>query len=58
MSKWTTLKRKGYVPQVLFGFERVHVRAGESATVWLYPSLLDFSQVDGRGRPMISYDIC
>lgn len=42
---------KGGVPlQSLFGFERVHVKAGGSATVYLYPQLLDFTQVDGTGR--------
>ena len=29
--------------QTLFGFERVHVKAGESVTVNLYPSLADFT---------------
>ena len=29
--------------QTLFGFERVHVKAGESVTVNLYPSLTDFA---------------
>lgn len=34
----------------LFGFERVHVKAGETVSVFLYPSLLDFAQagVDGN----------
>ena len=29
--------------QSLFGFERVHVKAGQTVTVWLYPSLTDFA---------------
>ena len=34
----------GGVPlQTLFGFERVHVRAGETVDVTLYPTLLDFT---------------
>jgi uncharacterized repeat protein (TIGR01451 family) len=41
----------GGVPlQTLFGFERVHVKAGESKTVYLYPSLSDFTQVDADGK--------
>ena len=34
----------------LFGFERVHVKVGETATVFLYPSLADFAAVDAEGR--------
>lgn len=35
--------------QTLFGFERVHVKAGESVNVNLYPSLTDFTytRMDG-----------
>merc|ERR1711920_118880 len=35
--------------QTLFGFERVHVKAGQSVTVNIYPSLTDFTNtmVDG-----------
>ena len=36
--------------QVLFGFERVHLAVGASATVSLYPSLADFTQVGGSGE--------
>lgn len=38
--------------QSLFGFERVHVAAGSSADVWLYPTLADFSHTarDGSQR--------
>eukprot|EP00966_Prymnesium_polylepis_P215860 4997741-Prymnesium_polylepis.1 len=40
--------------QSLFGFERVHVPAGKTVTVWLYPSLLDFARVheDGNRSPL------
>jgi len=33
----------------LFGFERVHVKAGETVQVSLYPSLMDFTHVDLEG---------
>lgn len=36
--------------QQLYGFERVHVRAGQTVTVPLYPSLADFSQVNAEGE--------
>lgn len=38
--------------QTLFGFERVHVKAGETVSVYIYPSLVDFTQVgpDGARR--------
>jgi len=35
--------------QSLFGFERIHVKAGETVQVYLYPDLTDFSQVDESG---------
>ena len=35
--------------QILFGFERVHVKAGQTVTVSLYPSLSDFTQADVDG---------
>ena len=40
--------------QTLFGFERVHVKAGESVTVWLYPALTDFAiaDLDGHRAPL------
>ena len=40
--------------QTLFGFERVHVPAGKSATVFLYPSLADLAhtQLDGTKRAL------
>jgi len=34
----------------LFGFERVHVKAGATVTVWLYPALTDFAPVDAAGK--------
>jgi xylan 1,4-beta-xylosidase len=41
---------EGGVPlQQLFGFEKVHVNAGETVAVDLYPSLADFTQVDTHG---------
>jgi hypothetical protein len=33
----------------LFGFERVHVKAGETVRVDLYPALTDFTQVNTQG---------
>jgi len=42
---------QGGVPlQTLFGFDRVHVKAGQTVTVWLLPSLNDFTQVRPDGR--------
>ena len=40
--------------QTLFGFERVHVKAGETVTVNLYPSLVDFTYttLDGTKVPI------
>ena len=35
--------------QTLFGFERIHVKAGHTVSVWLYPSLLDFTGVNEAG---------
>jgi hypothetical protein len=40
----------GGVPlQTLFGFERVHVKAGQTVSVYLYPSVSDFTQVGSDG---------
>jgi hypothetical protein len=36
--------------QTLFGFERVHVKAGQTVSVSLFPSLLDFTQADSEGK--------
>eukprot|EP01043_Picozoa_sp_COSAG02_P073507 COSAG02_NODE_14323_length_1284_cov_1.564557_1_plen_322_part_00 len=36
--------------QTLFGFERVHVKAGHTVSVSLFPSLLDFTQADRYGN--------
>jgi hypothetical protein len=42
---------QGGVPlQTLFGFDRVHVKAGQTVTVWLFPNLNDFTQVHVDGR--------
>jgi|EP01043_Picozoa_sp_COSAG02_P028769 hypothetical protein len=38
----------------LFAFERVHVPAGETATVQLYPELTDFALVDGSGAKALT----
>jgi len=34
----------------LFGFERVHVPRGKTVSVFLYPSLGDFTLVDEKGQ--------
>jgi hypothetical protein len=41
--------KDGVPLQTLFGFERVHVKAGETVTVDIYPALTDFAntQLDG-----------
>ena len=36
--------------KILFGFQRVHLKAGETETVWLYPSLKDFARVNLKGE--------
>jgi hypothetical protein len=36
--------------KVLFGFERVHVKAGQSVTVYLYPALTDFAFANAAGE--------
>ena len=40
--------------KTLFGFERVHVRAGETVSIVLYPKLLDFAatETDGSRVPL------
>lgn len=45
---------RGVPLRTLFGFERVHVKAGESVTVWLYPALTDFAiaDLDGHRAPL------
>ena len=41
----------GGVPlKQLFGFERVHVKAGQTVSVFLYPTVGTFTQVDADGR--------
>merc|ERR1712006_78620 len=34
----------------LFGFERVHVKAGETVSVFLYPALTEFAAVSPSGE--------
>ena len=41
--------QNGVPLKTLFGFERVHVRAGETVSVFLYPSLTDFARADADG---------
>merc|ERR1711967_204358 len=36
--------------KVLFGFERVHVKAGETVSVFLYPALTDFARASDDGK--------
>ena len=36
--------------QTLFGFERVHVPAGETVSVWLYPALTEFAHAAPSGE--------
>ena len=38
------------VPQTLFGFERVHVKAGQTVTVSLAAGLSDFATVGADGQ--------
>jgi hypothetical protein len=42
--------QNGVPLKVLFGFERVHVKAGETVNVFLYPSLTDFAQASTNGE--------
>ena len=42
--------KDGVPLQTLFGFERVHVRAGETVTVSIVASMLDFTMVKGDGQ--------
>ena len=45
---------EGGVPlKSLFGFERVHVKAGESVAVWLYPEYSAFTQVSAEGERVV-----
>lgn len=45
--------QNGVPLQNLFGFDRVFVRAGETKTVWLWPSLLDFTHVLEDGARVV-----
>jgi len=42
--------KDGIPLQTLFGFDRVHVKAGQTMIVWLYPTLLDFTVVNVDGQ--------
>jgi pre-mRNA-splicing factor SYF2/beta-D-xylosidase 4 len=43
--------------QTLFGFERIFLKAGETKSVYLYPALTDFMQVNAKGvRQVIAGD--
>merc|ERR1712087_406209 len=42
--------KNGVPLQTLFGFKRIHVKAGHTVSVWLYPSLLDFTTVNINGQ--------
>merc|ERR1712232_1087543 len=42
--------KDGVPLQTLFGFERVHVKAGQSAKVVINSELSEFQQVDSEGR--------
>ena len=46
--------KDGVPLQTLFGFERVHLKAGETQTVYLYPALTEFAPVgvDGTRRAL------
>eukprot|EP00438_Fugacium_kawagutii_P019650 Skav232823 [mRNA] locus=scaffold614:684140:687934:- [translate_table: standard] len=41
--------KSGTPLKILFGFQRVHIKAGATETVWLYPSILDFARVGSDG---------
>ena len=40
--------------QQLFGFERVHIKAGETVGVFIYPDLDQFTQVDREGNRAVA----
>ncbi|CAE7387994.1 BXL6 [Symbiodinium necroappetens] len=42
--------KDGVPLKILFGFQRVHIKAGATATVTLYPSMLDFTRVSPDGH--------
>ena len=42
--------KDGIPLKILFGFQRVHVKAGATETVWLYPNMLDFAIVGREGH--------
>lgn len=42
--------KEGVALQSLFGFERVHVKAGETVSVFLYPQFSDFVHAGRDGK--------
>ena len=42
--------KDGVPLKILFGFQRVHVKSGATATVTLYPSIMDFTRVSVDGQ--------
>ena len=45
-----TMVLDGQPLKTLFGFERVHVKAGETVTVSLYPQLTEFAATGKTGQ--------
>jgi len=45
--------QNGVPLQSLFGFERVHVKAGDSVDVYLYPSLMEFAKTELDGTKTV-----
>ena len=45
--------QNGVPLQSLFGFERVHVKAGDSVDVYLYPSLMEFAKTELNGTKTV-----
>jgi pre-mRNA-splicing factor SYF2/beta-D-xylosidase 4 len=41
--------QNGVALKTLFGFQRVHVPAGQTVSVFLYPALTDFARADAHG---------
>ena len=47
--------RNGVPLKTLFGFERVHVKAGETVTVLLYPAYTDFTTITLEGKRVANH---
>ena len=45
--------QNGVPLQTLWGFERVHVKAGQTVTVNMYPALDEFTRVDETGARLV-----